>query len=262
MKNILIIGNSDEVKKKLNDCLQETFQVYMCSFKLEDIKTMIEVIKPQLLLLCELGIKEEELDIFSWICENISGCPLLGVATEQDWRQCRKYYRSGRFHLLIRPVSKQKLLETCQELMDRNRGKIPQEKGPAVANTKKKILLVDDSGVMLRRLKGMLERNYDISMAKSGEQALKMMAKELPDLVLLDYEMEGMNGKETYERMKKDDKMKKIPVIFLTGNGERKAIYSILATRPAGYILKPPEEAKILEKIEEVLLKEKWEIDL
>lgn len=38
MKNILIIGNSDEVKKKLNDCLQETFQVYMCPLKQEDVK--------------------------------------------------------------------------------------------------------------------------------------------------------------------------------------------------------------------------------
>lgn len=260
MKNILIIGNLEEVRKKLRDCLQEIFQVYMCPLKQEDVKTMIEVIKPQLLLLCELGTGAKELENFSWLCGNVPGCPILGVANEQDWRRCRKYYQGGQFHLLIRPVSKQKLLETCQDLIGRSQRKMPQEIGAAVGNGKKKILLVDDSGVMLRRLKGMLERSYDISMAKSGEQALKMMAKELPDLVLLDYEMEGMNGKETYERMKKDDKMKKIPVIFLTGNGERKAIYSILATRPAGYILKPPEEAKILEKIQEVLLKDKWEI--
>ena len=65
MKNILIIGNSEEVRKKLRDCLQEIFQVYMCPLKQEDVKTMIEVIKPQLLLLCELGTGEEELENFS-----------------------------------------------------------------------------------------------------------------------------------------------------------------------------------------------------
>ena len=174
MKNILIIGNSDEVREKLRDCLQEIFQVYMCPLKQEDVKTMIEVIKPQLLLLCELGTGAKELENFSWLCENVPGCPILGVANEQDWRRCRKYYQGGQFHLLIRPVSKQKLLETCQDLIGRSQRKMPQEIGAAAGNGKKKILLVDDSGVMLRRLKGMLERNYDISMAKSGEQALKM----------------------------------------------------------------------------------------
>lgn len=90
--------------------------MYLCCFKQEDVITMVQVIRPELLILCELG-EGEKLEIFSWLCANASNCPVLGVATEQEWRQCRKNYRSGQFHLLIRPVSKQKLRETCHEFM-------------------------------------------------------------------------------------------------------------------------------------------------
>ena len=58
-----------------------------------------------------------------------------------------------------------------------------------------------------------------------------------PDLVLLDYEMPGMNGKSTFEAMLEDEYAKDIPVIFLTSIAERSRIYAVLKSYPAGYIL-------------------------
>lgn len=120
---------------------------------------------------------------------------------------------------------------------------------------KKKILLVDDSAIMLRSLKSMLDKHYNVCLAKSGEQALRIIPGEKPDLVLLDYEMEGMDGKETFEKMKKNANMSTIPVIFLTSIADRKIIYSVLKTEPDGYLLKPPDEERILKTIEETLAK-------
>lgn len=117
----------------------------------------------------------------------------------------------------------------------------------------KKIMLVDDSALLLRRMKSMLEKHYEICLAKSGEQALKMIPKENPDLILLDYEMDGMDGKSTFEAMKEDEEMRGIPVVFLTSIADRKSIYSILKSKPDGYILKPPDENRIKETIEEIL---------
>lgn len=113
-------------------------------------------------------------------------------------------------------------------------------------------MLVDDSAIMLRSMKSMLERYYDISLAKSGEQALKLIPSEQPDLILLDYEMDGMNGKETFEALKADENMKNIPVVFLTAVTERSAIYSVLKSKPDGYILKPPDEQRIFDTIQEI----------
>lgn len=120
---------------------------------------------------------------------------------------------------------------------------------------KKKILLVDDSAIMLRSIKRMLDKHYDICLAKSGEQALRAIPQEKPDLILLDYEMEGMDGKETFEKIKKNANIGTIPVIFLTSNADRKIIYSVLKTEPDGYLLKPPDEERILKTIEETLAK-------
>lgn len=56
-------------------------------------------------------------------------------------------------------------------------------------HTKKKILVVDDSGAMLRNVKGWLEDRYQVILANSGAMAIKYLAMNRPDLVLLDYEM-------------------------------------------------------------------------
>ena len=87
----------------------------------------------------------------------------------------------------------------------------------------------------------------------AGEQALKLIPRENPDLILLDYEMDGMDGKSTFEAMKEDDDMKWIPVVFLTSIADRKSIYDVLRSKPDGYILKPPDKEKIRETIEELI---------
>ena len=65
--------------------------------------------------------------------------------------------------------------------------------------------------------------------------------------------MPGMDGKESYERLKAQEDIKDIPVIFLTSVADKEHIYSILQTRPAGYILKPPDRERLFKSIEEAL---------
>ena len=58
-------------------------------------------------------------------------------------------------------------------------------------HVKKKVLVVDDSGAMLRNVKGWLEDKYQVILANSGAMTIKYLATNRPDLVLLDYEMTG-----------------------------------------------------------------------
>lgn len=94
---------------------------------------------------------------------------------------------------------------------------------------------------------------HKVFLATSGEQALKCIPKESPDLILLDYEMPEMNGKEVFEKIKADAYSKEIPVIFLTGVADKEHIYAVLQLNPAGYFLKPPNRSKLLEAIEGIL---------
>ena len=117
---------------------------------------------------------------------------------------------------------------------------------------KPRILLVDDSPLFLRQVKGMLSEKYDVEMATSGDKAIMMLDRVSPDLILLDYEMPGMNGRDTLNAIRKLPVFKSIPVIFLTAVADKAHIRDVLSLRPDGYILKPVAKADLLKRIAEV----------
>lgn len=116
-------------------------------------------------------------------------------------------------------------------------------------HNKKKILVVDDSGTMLRNVKGWLEENYQVTLANSGAMAIKYLATNRPDLVLLDYEMPIVDGKQVLEMIRSETEFEDIPVIFLTNKGDRETIMNVMALKPQGYLLKTMEPEKIVESI-------------
>lgn len=253
MKTILLIGKLSEIVRSLNECLADDFQVQICPDELTNVKAMVKITKPQLIIISQIGMEEANTDIFEWIHQRCFWIPVLGIATSDQWEQCREFYQGEKVDVLCRPLKKSELVKKCRELLGEEQGdaKPHLQKKPELQL--KKIMIVDDSAVLLRSMKNMLEKHYDICLAKSGEQALKIIPRENPDLVLLDYEMEGMDGRETFEVMKADEAMKSIPVVFLTSVSDKQAVYSVLKSNPDGYILKPPDEDKIREKIREIL---------
>ena len=88
-------------------------------------------------------------------------------------------------------------------------------------HTKNKILIVDDDRTNLMYLDNLLGEEHALFMAKDGSQALRRVAEYMPDLILLDIIMPGMDGYEVLTELKRSEKTKDIPVIFITGlNGE------------------------------------------
>lgn len=249
MKKILLIGELSEIVRSLNECLANDFQVQLCSEQLDNVQAMAKIIKPDLIIISQIGVEEVDNAIFEWIQEKCPQTPVLGIATNEGWQQCRDYYRSEQFDVLFRPVANRELLAKCHQILGSGSASAWEEDG----RQEKKIMVVDDSALLLRNMKSMLEKHYTVCLAKSGEQALNLIPRENPDLILLDYEMDGMDGRTTFEAIKEDEDMKFIPVVFLTSIADRRKIYSVLKSKPAGYILKPPDEAKILETIGEIL---------
>ncbi len=111
---------------------------------------------------------------------------------------------------------------------------------------KKKILIVDDSGVVLQAMKELFDKEYEVSLAKSGIAAIRAMTLNKPDLVLLDYEMPVCDGRQVLEMIRAEEELANIPVIFLTGTVDKERIQKILPLKPAGYLLKTarPQEIK------------------
>lgn len=251
MKKILLIGEKGDIARSLKECLENDFQVQPCAEKLANVQALVRITKPDMAIICHIGMEEISREVFEWICSNAPSLPTLGIATNESWKNCRDFYQSSQFEILFRPVVKADLLKKCHQMLKMSSGEMRRFPSRSGQN-RMRIMLVDDSAIMLRSMKSMLERYYDISLAKSGEQALKLIPSEQPDLILLDYEMDGMNGKETFEALKADENMKNIPVVFLTAVTERSAIYSVLKSKPDGYILKPPDEQRIFDTIQEI----------
>jgi len=112
-----------------------------------------------------------------------------------------------------------------------------------------KILLVDDEADILEFLRYNLEKEgYTITTALNGKEALDKLTEDT-DLVILDIMMPALDGFQVLERMKKDQRFKEIPVIFLTAkNGEIHEI-NALEQGAIDYIQKPVSPKKLLARV-------------
>ena len=96
----------------------------------------------------------------------------------------------------------------------------------------------------------MLENEgFDIALANSGEQACKMVSSVLPDLVLLDIMMPGMNGYEVCDILRDNPDTREIPVIFLTAKTQPDDILSGFRHGGVDYIVKPFQSAELLARV-------------
>lgn len=122
---------------------------------------------------------------------------------------------------------------------------------------KKKILVVDDSGAMLRNVKGWLEDHYKVILANSGTMAIKYLALNRPDLILLDYEMPVVDGKQVLEMIRSESEFTDIPVIFLTSKSDKESVMNVMSLKPEGYLLKTMEPAQIVKAVDDFFEKRK-----
>jgi DNA-binding response OmpR family regulator len=112
-----------------------------------------------------------------------------------------------------------------------------------------KILLVDDDSKNLQIAMSIL-KDYNVIYAQSGEKALELLEKNQFDLILLDVVMPIMNGYEVCSKMKKNEKTKKIPVIFLTVKDDEKDIVKGFELGAVDYIIKPFYSEVLLKRVE------------
>lgn len=116
---------------------------------------------------------------------------------------------------------------------------------------KKKILLVDDSAAIRHMMNELLRRSYEVNMVDSGVAAIRAVALNRPDLILLDYDMPVCNGKQTLEMLRSEQFSANIPVIFLTSRNDADAVKGVLSLRPAGYLIKGMKQDDIKQRIDD-----------
>ena len=114
----------------------------------------------------------------------------------------------------------------------------------------KKILVVDDEPDILKVVTFRVKKlEYEVVTATNGQEALDLIQKEEPDLILLDIELPVMNGYEVCQRVKTNEKLKHIPIIFLTASSASKIAEKVKEFNADDYLIKPFDSEELLKKI-------------
>jgi two-component system chemotaxis response regulator CheY len=120
-----------------------------------------------------------------------------------------------------------------------------------------KVLFVDDSPTMRRIIKNSLQKIgfNELIEAENGVDALEKIDGEDVGLILSDWNMPEMNGKQLVEALKADDKYKDIPIIMITTRGMKEDVITAVKLGVAGYVVKPFTPDILKGKIQKALAK-------
>ena len=146
-----------------------------------------------------------------------------------------------------RPIAMEKLLSQVENHMSE----------VASMEKRKSILIVDDDVSYMSMIMEWLKDKYRVSLANSGMEAITWLAGNTPDLILLDYEMPITPGPQVLQMIQSSVKTADIPVIFLTGKSDKDSILSVLALKPAGYLLKSIDKDGLNKELDEFFAKKK-----
>jgi len=118
------------------------------------------------------------------------------------------------------------------------------------------VLIVDDDEFQHKIIAKLLEEeNYHLIFATDGFEALSILRKTQPDIILMDVMMPNMNGMETTRRVKAISQFAKTPVIMITGKSEGKVVVDSLKAGASDFVVKPFDRVTLIDKIARALSK-------
>lgn len=117
-----------------------------------------------------------------------------------------------------------------------------------------KVMIVDDSPTEVHVLQTMLTKNgHEVVVATSGEEGVEMAKTEMPDLILMDVVMPGMNGFQATRQISKNTETSAIPVIMVTTKDQETDKVWAMRQGAKDYIVKPVQEKALIEHVNMVL---------
>ena len=118
----------------------------------------------------------------------------------------------------------------------------------------KKILIVDDEPNIVMSLEYTFKKNnFEVFIARDGQEALDILNKQLPDVIILDVMMPMVDGFATLEEIKKDARLQHCKVIFLSAKNKEKDIEKGLSLGANLYVTKPFSIKKLVEQVQDLI---------
>ena len=249
VKNILIISDqagyiTASIKSKFEE---KDYKAIVTSGKIKEIDAIKDDLEAVIIYSDEKLVSDQQALVFIRDKVLESGAALFAVGDTDELLSISKIISDqGIIKKYNRPINVTDMVSEITEYLEDN-GK----------SGKKKILVVDDSGAMLRNVKGWLEGKYQVILANSGTMAIKYLAINRPDLVLLDYEMPVIDGKQVLEMIRSESEFADVPVVFLTSKNDKESVAKVVSLKPEGYLLKTMKPAEIIAYVDEFFEKQR-----
>lgn len=249
-KRVLIVGEEAFIVTSLKQSVEAAGHYVEVSLpKVSDLNTALSKL-PELVIIYGGEYIDTATDaliyIRDFVAEHDIRVALLGY-TEEIKALERVFQEDNVWTTFERPFN-------VKDLVEKINGEL--EKIESGAN-KKHVLVVDDSGTMLRTVKSWLSMKYKVSIASSAAMAISLLASNKPDLILLDYEMPVCNGPQFLEMIRGEVTTQNIPVIFLTAKNDSESVKKVLALKPDGYLLKTMNQEQVLQSVNDFFEKQK-----
>ena len=131
-----------------------------------------------------------------------------------------------------------------------------------MSEDRKKVILVDDNPINLKLARNTLMGKYDVFTVPSAEKLFQLLAKTMPDIILLDVMMPEMNGYEAIKILKENPRTAGIPVIFLTSKSDASSELEGFIQGAVDYISKPFSPQLLLKRVDVHVLVESQKKEL
>ena len=179
-----------------------------------------------------------------------------------------KFYQSNNQNIK-KPVGSGLGLAICKQIIEHHKGKIWAENavnGGAcfyftlpkmnikTKRSMKKILIVDDEPNIIMSLEYTFKKsNFEVFIARDGQEALDILQNETPDAIILDVMMPNVDGYATITEIKKDEKLQHCKIVFLSAKNKESDIEKGLGLGANAYMTKPFSIKKLVDKINELV---------
>ena len=176
-----------------------------------------------------------------------TGSPIVAMTANVMVDELENYRNNGMVDYIGKPFTSQELWRCLLKYLTPAGPSGPDRQ----ESEKNSVLVVDDESMNILALSQILRPDHKVYAAKTGRSAITAAEKYMPDLILLDVVMPGMNGYAVIEELKASEKTRDIPVIFLTGLSDSSDVRKCLSLGAAGYISKPFSSATVKQHVED-----------
>ena len=248
-KRILLIGGGKSfmVTSIAKELTSEGFDVIQSSYNVTEIEHIEN--KPNVYLIYVDDV-DDMMEFFVYIRDKfVENDPSISIIGSHD--EIEKVYNATTKDKIAaafeRPVNVKELAREMHKVVEKEEERLQ----------KKRILVVDDDGTMLRTIKSWLSDKYQVFMVNSGMSAITFLARNQVDLILLDYEMPVTTGPKVLEMLRSEPSTSEIPVMFLTVKSDKESVMQVLSLKPEKYLLKTMPPAELVANIDEFFERQK-----